>query len=61
MVKLISNLREWAERDKKYCEEKHTKIMMSGDFLSAEMCEDFPEYWLGRIAQIDLLLDWIEK
>ena len=60
MVKLISNLKKWAEKDKRKCEEMHTKLL-KGDFLSAEMCKEFPEYWLGRIEQIDLLLNWIEE
>lgn len=44
---LKRKIKEWAEKEKRQCEEKHTK-MMNEDFLSAEMCEDFPEYWLGK-------------
>jgi len=60
MNKSTSNLKKWIEKERKLCEDKHTE-MLEGDFLSAEMCEEFPEYWLGRIKQIDMFLDWIEE
>lgn len=55
-----ATLRKWAKKEKEICEDMHLK-MLNTDFLSAEMCEDFPEYWLGRIKQLDRLLDFVDE
>ncbi|MEE9510467.1 MAG: hypothetical protein V3V81_08235 [Candidatus Bathyarchaeia archaeon] len=45
--------------EKKYCQKKLKKIMGGDEFDSDENLADLPEYWIGRIDQLDFALSWV--
>ncbi len=56
----MEKIRELILEEREYCEEK-LKAILEEEFDSAENPSEFPEYWIGRIDQLDFCLGWIES